>query len=216
MAHDLPFDQPKEFYDKLSAGDLKDYVAIGSEDREKSYFLRMVLGCYCAADYLASRPDWDGRTLVVIGTSQGGYQAFVTAGLHPKITAMLANVPAGCDSTAKQAGRAAGWPYWESKGYGGRDVKKVMETSRYYDAVNFARRVKCPALVSMGLIDESCPPAGVLAAYNVLQGKKERLVLPLSNHHGDRGAQNPYWSRSEQWLAALAKGKEPAAATEKK
>ena len=94
---------------------------------------------------------------------------------------MLANVPAGCDSTARQAGRVAGWPYWESKGYGGRDVKKVMETSRYYDAVNFARRVKCPALVSMGLIDESCPPAGVLAAYNVLQ--------------------------------ALAKGREPAAAT---
>jgi len=66
-------------------------MSIGDEDREKSYFLRMYLGCYRAVEYLASRPDWDGKTLVVMGTSQGGQQSIVTAGLNPRITAMMAN-----------------------------------------------------------------------------------------------------------------------------
>ena len=181
-------------------------MRIGNEDRETSYFLRMNLGCYRAAEYLATRDDWDGKTLVVMGTSQGGYQSFVTAGLHPKITAMLANVPAGCDTTAKDANRAAGWPYWEGGAWGGRDAKKIMATSRYFDAVNFARKVKCPAMITMGLIDETCPAASVLAAANSVQGKVQRLVLPLSNHHGDHGAQTAFWTGSEVWLKELAKG----------
>ncbi len=111
MAHDLPFDQPKEFYDKLAATTLKDYPLIGDDDREKDYFLRMFLGCYRAADYLAQRPDWDGRTLVVTGTSQGGLQSLVTAAIYPKITALMANVPAGCDMTGLLANRAPGWPF---------------------------------------------------------------------------------------------------------
>ena len=183
MAHDLPFDQPEEFYKKLSATTLKDYTAIGNDDREKSYFLRMYLSCYRAADYLAQRPDWDGRTLVVTGTSQGGLQSFITAAIYPKVTALIANVPAGCDTTGCQVGRAPGWPY------AGRYLKdargqKIMETSRYFDVVNFASRIKCPALVALGLIDTTCPPAGVFAACNQLQGPKEVLVMINSGPPG--------------------------------
>src|SRR5436305_1420698 len=85
---------------------------MGNDDREKSYFLRMYLSCYRAAQYLSERPEWDGKNLVVIGTSQGGQQSIVTAGMHPKISAMLAMVPGGCDITAPTLGRAAGFPDW--------------------------------------------------------------------------------------------------------
>ena len=95
MAHDLPFDQPEDFYKKAAQTTLKDYITIGNDDREKSYFLRMYLSCVRAADYLAERPDWDGRVMVVTGTSQGGQQTLITAGLHPKITALMANVRGG-------------------------------------------------------------------------------------------------------------------------
>jgi len=33
-----------------------------------------------AIDYIASRPDWDGKTIVVMGTSMGGHQSLVAAG----------------------------------------------------------------------------------------------------------------------------------------
>lgn len=205
MAHDLPLDLPVDFYNTQSQGPLKDYMAIGADDRNKSYFLRMYLGCYRACDYLTSRDDWDGKTLVVIGTSQGGQQSIVTAGLHPKITAMLANVPAGCDQTAEKVGRAFGFPYFANYAKS-KSNPKIMEVAPYFDATNFASRITCPAMVSCGLIDESCPPAGVLATCNQMKGKVQVLILPLSNHHGTGNAQKRFWEESEKWLAEL-KGK---------
>ena len=71
--HDLPIDKPENFYkEQQSNGPLKDYWTIGNDDRETSYFLRMYLSCYRAVEYLKTRPDWDGKTLVVMGDSQGG------------------------------------------------------------------------------------------------------------------------------------------------
>jgi cephalosporin-C deacetylase-like acetyl esterase len=205
MAHDLPINEPPAYYQKLTENELKNYTAIGNDDREKSYFLRMYLACYRAVDYLASRPDWDGRTLVVSGTSQGGLQSFIAAALHPKVSALLALVPAGCDDTAPMAGRAAGWPYWLANTQG-KDPAKVLETARYYDAVNFAPRVTCPALVGVGLIDLTARAAGIYAAVNQFTGPKEVVVLPLSDHHGTHGAQAPFHARMVAWLKALRLG----------
>jgi cephalosporin-C deacetylase-like acetyl esterase len=170
-AHDLPIDAPAEFYKQQADTALKDYPSIDNESRETSYFLRMYLSCYRAVDYLASRGDWDGKTLVVMGTSQGGLQAMMIAGLHPKGTAMLANVPAGSDQTGPLVGRQPGWPMWYYQTRN-KDAAKVIQTSKYYDVVNFASRIRCPALVAVGLVDTVCPPHGVIAAFNQMQGPK--------------------------------------------
>ena len=181
-------------------------MAIGNGDRETSYFLRMYLSCYRAAEYLAQRPDWDGRIMVVTGTSQGGQQAIVTAGMHPKITALMANVPAGCDVTGRAIGRAIGFPYWANHAEWNKNPK-IVETGRYFDPVNFASRIKCPALVSVGLIDVTCPPTAVLSAINQMQGLKEPVILPDSDHHGNRNTQAPYQARAAAWSKALVEGK---------
>lgn len=209
MAHDLPLDQPPEFYKDAEKGKVKDYLSMGDESRETSYFLRMYLSCYRAAEYLANRPEWDGKTLVVTGGSQGGQQSLITAGLHPKITALVANVPAGCDTTGPWIGRASGYPYWaqHAKWRGKPDADKaVMETSRYFDCVNFAANIKCPALVGLGLIDETCPPAGVFAAMNQAKGPKEIVVMVNSAHQDKNGSQKQFYARSEAWLKALQAG----------
>ncbi|HWH71317.1 MAG TPA: acetylxylan esterase, partial [Candidatus Sulfotelmatobacter sp.] len=196
----------EEFYQQQSKGALKDYAAIGNDNRDTSYFLRMYLSCYRAAQYLAERPDWDGKTLVVAGTSQGGQQTLMTAGLHPRITAALACVPAGCDMTGPQVGRSPGWPAWFYKTEG-KDPAKVIEASRYYDDVNFASRITCPVLVGIGLVDETCPPAGILAAINQTKGPKEILLLPRSDHQGKNNTQAAYYERFNAWLNALQQGK---------
>jgi cephalosporin-C deacetylase len=206
-AHDLPIDEPAGFYRQQTT--LQNYAAIGNEDRDTSYFLRMYLSCYRAADYLASREDWDGKTLVVMGTSQGGLQSIMIAGLHPKITALIANVPAGCDQTGPQVGRQPGWPMWNYQTHG-KDAAKVLEASKYYDVVNFAARVKCPALVSVGLIDMTCPPAGVIAAFNQIKSPKELLVMERSDHQGRNNTQAPFYARSNAWLKEIATGNPPS------
>jgi cephalosporin-C deacetylase-like acetyl esterase len=205
MAHDLPFDRPDEFYKSAAATALKDYAAIGNESRETSYFLRMLLGCYRAADYLAQRPDWDGRVLAVTGTSQGGLQGLATAGLHPKVSAVLVCVPAGCDTTAPWIGRSVSWPYW-FRAAQGKDTNKVMETSRYFDAVNFAANIRCPALVAVGLIDQTSCPAGVFSAFNLIRGPKEAVAMINSPHQNKNNSQAAWSSRSQAWFDALLKG----------
>lgn len=208
MAHDLPVDEPKAYYDELAKGALKDYGAIGADDRERSYFLRMFLGARRVLDFVRAHPAWDGRVLVTHGTSQGGTQALVAAALDPAVTAVVANVPALCDQNGPEAGRAMPYPYWLAK-TDGRDPAAVAGAARYYDVVHFAPRIRVPVLVSAGLIDETCPPSGIAAMANRLAGPREVLFMPQANHQGADDSHRPYLNRAEIWLDALRKGEAP-------
>jgi cephalosporin-C deacetylase-like acetyl esterase len=209
QAHDLPIDEPPAFYKSQIEGPLKDYWSIGNDDRETSYFLRMILSCYRAAEYLSQRPDWDGKMLVVMGASQGGMQALVTAALHPKITAALAGVPAGCDMRGPEVGRLDGWPQWYGRTEG-KDPAKVRRASDYFDVVNFAPRIKCPVLIGAGLADDVCPLEGIVAAFNQIRTPKELIILPTASHNNENDSHDPYNHRCYKvWLPILQQGKLP-------
>jgi cephalosporin-C deacetylase-like acetyl esterase len=166
----------------------------------------MYLSCYRAASYLSQRSDWNGETLVVMGDSQGGQQAIVTAGLHPSITACAALVPAGFDMLGPEVGRKGGWPQWYYRTEG-KDPERVHETSRYFDAANFIPGIRCPLLVGVGLLDETCPPEGILAGINQYKGPKKVMLLPRSGHQNWQGSQVPFQQmRDEVWLPALLRG----------
>src|SRR5438067_13106841 len=112
-----------------------------------------------------------------VGTGMGGQQAFAVAGLNPRITALIANVPAACDLLGPLTGWAAPYPNWDV------DRADVRRTAGYFDAVHFAPRIRARALVSMGFIDETTPPAGIWAAFNQLPGLKEAVPLVESPHN---------------------------------
>jgi cephalosporin-C deacetylase-like acetyl esterase len=202
IAHDLPVDREKAFYEELKTGALNDYPHIGANDRNKSYFLRMYLSCYRAADYLAGRADWNRQTLAVTGSSQGGLQAIVTAALHPAVTTVVAEVPAGCDHAGMKVGRAPGWPTWVGT-VSGAEAEARLKAAGYYDVVNFAARVKVPTLIGMGLIDTTCPPAGVFAMANNLSGSKHLVIIPTADHAKGRESFQP---TRNAWLTAARDG----------
>ncbi len=206
-AHDFPFDLPDNEMQKLADGELKEYTTIGQTNRETSYFLRMFIGCQRAVEYLTTRGDWNGRVLVVKGTSQGGLQSIVAAALDPRVTAIMALEPAGCGNTAQSSGRAWGWPYWQAHAHG-PEAAEIMETSRYFDAIHFAHRVKCPALIGPGLMETTCPASNVLAMGNLLSGPVEMVILPQAGHqaHNDKRGETPFNKRSAAWLKALKAG----------
>jgi cephalosporin-C deacetylase-like acetyl esterase len=168
-------------HDKLpsdaSGGIPRDYQTVGNSDREKSYFLNMYLRDSRALDYLLTRTDWDGKTIVVTGGSMGGQQSLVLAGLRPeKITAVLVCVPAGADTNGDLHGRKAGYPNWPS------NKPDVMKTALYFDTVNFASRIKAPVMAGFGFIDTISPPAGVWTALNQIGSPKEPLPMIESEH----------------------------------
>jgi cephalosporin-C deacetylase-like acetyl esterase len=166
----------------------------------------MYLGDYRAVEYLASRPDWDGKTMVVMGTSMGGQQSFATAGLNPRVNGLVVNVPAGADVTATLHGRAPSYPNWNVS------RPEVLETARYFDPANFAPRIRARSMVAMGFIDEIATPAGIWAVFNQIQGPKEAVPMIESPHNNLATArqQLPYTERARVWLDALRTSTEPS------
>ena len=180
------------------------YQTIGNTDREQSYFLNMYLRDTRAIDYIVTRPDWDGKTIVILGTSQGGQQGIVTAGLNPeRITALLVNEPSGGDTNGELHGRRAAYPNWPPKD------PKAMQAALYFDTVNFAPRIKAPTLVSMGFIDRVVPPAGIWIALNQIPAPKEALPMIEANHvHLTPDKVGAFARRSTEVLALLVRGEE--------
>jgi cephalosporin-C deacetylase-like acetyl esterase len=193
-SHDMP---PTE-----SAGAPRNYQAVGNTDRETSYFLNMYLRDTRAIDYITSRPDWDGRAVVLMGTSMGGQQSLVTAGLNPdRITAVIVNEPSGADSNGNLHGRRTGYPNWPS------EDPKIMQTALYFDTVNFASRIKAATLASMGFIDTIAPPAGIWAAINQISGAKEAVPMVESDHNNiTPDKQGAYNTRSKEILDLILQG----------
>jgi cephalosporin-C deacetylase-like acetyl esterase len=179
------------------------YQSIGNTDRETSYFLNMYLRDVRAIDYIASRPDWDGKTIIVMGTSMGGQQSLAAAGLHPKVTAVIVNEPAGADSNGDLHGRKAGYPNWPSAN------PKVMETALYFDTVNFAPRIHAPLMAAMGFIDTIAPPAGIWIVLNQVAGRKEAVPMVESDHNNiTPDKQDAFTSRSKEVLDLIRNGGE--------
>ena len=177
------------------------YAAIGNTSRETSYFLNMYLRDARAIDYIPTRPDWDGKTIVLLGTSMGGHQSLVSAALHPEVTAVLVNEPSGADSNGALHGRKTGYPNWPS------DNPQALEAGLYFDTVNFTHRIKAPVLAAVGLIDTICPPAGVWTALNQIPGPVEVIPMVESDHNNLTPDKQGAWNtRSKEVLTLLLNG----------
>ncbi|MBF0198969.1 MAG: acetylxylan esterase [Planctomycetes bacterium] len=176
--HGITWLESKKYYNELKENRLKNYHKIGSKNRDTSYFLGMYLRIIRGLDILCDNPIWNGTDMTVFGASQGGGQALVAAGLDSRITAVSASIPAMCDHTATALGRHMSWPNLNPN----RSDIDTWETSRYFDAVHFAARAKVPAVIGCGLVDSTCPPFNVLAAYNIYGGPKRLVTAPLSGH----------------------------------
>lgn len=200
--HDVLPTEPQGYYDALPA-QLKNYAQIGTEDRDKNYFVEMYLRGVRAADFLTKHPNWDGKTLIVTGTSMGGQQSWAVAGLHPKVTHMIVNVPAGCDLNGMMYGRAPSYPFFDLGN------KKSQEVRRYIDGANFAPRIKATSLVGLGFVDTACNATGIWTAFNQIRGRKEAAPMVDSPHNNfaTEEQQRPFKVREAAWFEALAAGK---------
>jgi len=135
---------------------------IQNANPETAYFNGMVLRVMCSLQFVKSLPQWDGRQLTVQGTSQGGLQTIWAAGLDHDVTCALPGFIWCCDFSGANVGRIKGWqPEW-------------VPALGYFDAVNHAKRVKCPVnITGAGLGDYTCPPSGLAILYNVLKVPKK-------------------------------------------
>ncbi len=187
-------------YDNLAAGSLNRYMYYNLDNKDTYYYKRVFLGAVRANDFLVSLPQFDGKNLGVIGGSQGGALAISTAALDSRVKAVAASYPALSDLTGYIYGRAGGWHH----GLKAKEnqTKEKIETSKYYDTVNFARRLKIPGIYSWGFNDETCPPTSMFSTYNTISAPKS-LLLGLEMGHGNSVEQS---DKLNVWIEQKLKG----------
>jgi cephalosporin-C deacetylase-like acetyl esterase len=200
--HGIGQDHELDFYDRMRSGLLAGYPFFGMEDPYRFYYRRVILGALRCLDFLESRPEVDSERIVMAGSSQGGGMSLLVTALDKRIKALAGNVPALCDHTGRLHGRPSGWPRLLRRASEG-EQEQVIRTAGYYDAALAASRIDVPALLSCGLIDGTCAPTTVLAAFNNLRGPRGIEIVPGMGHSFSSG-----WDKlSLDWLRDALEGK---------
>lgn len=192
--HHIPTMENDEFYNQLNNGSLYAYHYFNLDDKNKYYYKGVYAGCARAVDFLAGLDFVDAERIGVTGGSQGGALSIITAALNPKVKCFAALFPALAELTGYINGRGGGWPHFFRDGY--MATKERIETTRYYDVVNFARKINVPAYVTYGFNDMVCCPTSTTSAYNAIPTTdKERWIVPDTEHwnYPEQGSARNKW-----------------------
>ena len=165
------------------------FLTRGIENPAGYYYRRVFADAVRAVEAARSHPLVDASRVAVTGGSQGGAITLAVAGLIPDLLAVMPDVPFLCH-IRRALELTDAEPYRELTMYLAihRDkVAQALNTISYIDCVNFATRATAPALFSVGLMDDICPPPTVFAAYNHYAAAKQINVWPYNAHEGGGG-----------------------------
>lgn len=147
------------------------------------------MDCLRAVDFLHSRPEVDKKHIGVMGGSQGGGLAVITAALRPdKIAACAFFDPFPCDIRHQISIRSI----WETelknylKYYQNQcSYEEVLNLQDLIDIRSFASMIRCHVFFATGLFDDDCPAHGSFSLYNQISSPKQYEVYPQCSHLGE-------------------------------
>ncbi|MBQ9184506.1 MAG: acetylxylan esterase [Bacteroidales bacterium] len=160
------------------------WIDRGLASKEEFYYRGAFADVKRAVDFAASLEKADTQKLIAYGESQGGAFTVVSAALDSRIKAIAPAVPFMGDFP--DYGSIVWWPVHEvleAADAEGIPHEAIYDLLSYFDVKNFAPRVKCPAYMSFGLQDPTCPPHTNFAIYNNLGStEKHFLCVPTCGH----------------------------------
>jgi len=195
--HGVPVTNKDPFYKQLQNGPLNNYWTFQNSNKDEFYYKRVIIGAVRGIDYIASLPEWDGKNIGVLGSSQGGWLTIATTALDKRVSCYAPVHAALCDHTASLKNIACGWPHYFYYDKNSRDPK-VIETVKYYDGVNFAKRITQPGWFSFGYNDDVVPPTTCWATYNSVKGPKEIHPYVKTKHFW-------YQEQYDEWIGWINK-----------
>lgn len=169
------------------------FLTDGIEAAETYYYRRVYTDAVRAVDAAKELPGTDPDQVAVLGNSQGGGICLAAGALADGVRAVLPAVPFLCDMRRGSlvAGRG---PYLELAAYlrvHPEHVDRTFDVLGYFDGAVLAQQCTAPALFSTALMDGTCPPSTVFAAYNAYAGPKEIKVWEYNEHEGAMSAHTP-------------------------
>jgi cephalosporin-C deacetylase len=163
------------------------FMTRGILDPEDYYYRRVFTDAVRAVDVAASHPAVDAARVYVSGASQGGGIATAVAGLHTGVAAAMIDVPF-LSHFQRALTITDRDPYQEIVLFLATQhaaQERAFRTLSYFDGMHFAARATVPALYSVALMDQICPPSTVYASFNHWAGaQKDIAVYPWNGHEG--------------------------------
>jgi cephalosporin-C deacetylase len=165
------------------AGDTSREYLLRDDQSPATYFYRGVyMDVLRGIDYLNTRDDFDPTRVGALGASQGGGISLCITALEPQIRAVVAELPFLCNASSNT--------FLQAKHIN-------QETFKYFDPLNFAPRIKVPALLNSGGCDTTCPPGTINAVFDRLAGVKALVHFPDSDHTSNHDFYRMGW----EWIA---------------
>ena len=169
-------------------------------DRNTYSYRGFYVDVWRIVDFLLERDEVDPQRIGVSGHSQGGGLTIVTAAMRPEIAAAASGAPYLCGFI--DAARLTNtYPYQEITDYlrvHPGQAGAVEETLAYFDAINFADKIRCPIIVSIGLQDNVCPPETGYAMFNRIASEDKQLYA--YDGHGHDASQRTHTAVIDQFF----------------
>jgi len=170
------------------------FLTRGIRSPQEYYYRRVYADAVRAVDALRSIDGVDPARVGTVGASQGGGIALAIAGLVPDIAVAIVQAPFLCELD-RAATLSTEHPYSLLTQYFADrrgDTAVALDTLRYFDGINHAKRGTAPALLSTGLLDGIAPPETVLPAFTAYGGEKTVVIWPYNGHEagGDLDEEN--------------------------
>ena len=172
---------------------------------EKMLFRQIYLDAAQLAGLVMSFPDVDATRVGVTGGSQGGGLALACTALEPRICRCASTFPFLCDfkrvwelDLAKDAYEELRMYFrWFDPTHEREDA--IFTKLGYVDVQFLCPRIRAEVLMTVGLMDQICPPSTQFAAYNKIQAPKRLAIYPDFGHESLPGSND----RIFQFLSEL-------------
>ncbi|WP_200933955.1 acetylxylan esterase [Microbacterium sp. Leaf320] len=183
------------------------FLTRGLRSPQEYYYRRVYADAVRAVDAIRSIELVDPTRVGAVGASQGGGIALAIAGLVPDIAVAIIQAPFLCELD-RAATLSSEHPYSLLTQYFAdrrSDAAIALDTLRYFDGINHARRATAPALLSTGLRDGIAPPETVLPAFTAYGGEKRVVLWPHNGHEagGDLDEENALEFAAEHLMTGI-------------
>lgn len=165
-------------------GMTRGWISEGILQRERSYYAALAVDARAAVHAAGMQPEVDASRIGVVGGSQGGGLALLTAAIAPEVKVVLADIPNMCHmdygllnttgSLTELADFCRRFP---------EHLDTVLRNISYFDMLNLAERVSQPAMLSVGLKDTVCMPEQIFPVFGKLASQTKHLeIYPFAGH----------------------------------
>ncbi|PJZ70570.1 acetylesterase [Leptospira perolatii] len=161
------------------------YFRSGLDNRDSFFLKGMYLDVLRTIEFIRLTDGIDGDKIILAGKSLGASLALFGAAFSSRVKALILETPNFCHIDDNQLKLGMSWTKEINDQLANSKSKKsaYKKNLSYFDSLYFAKKIKIPTMVSVGMEDRVSHPKSVFALFNHLVCDKRMQVYPTEGNH---------------------------------